>query len=80
MRLKQLESHLSQVQGFESPSYDLEQIATNAHLAANIIMMAHSKGDVSVIAIVRFACISITYRVYIYGIDVFIDLYIYFLD
>ena len=46
MRLKQLESHLCGVDGFECPSVDLEQIATNPYLAANILFSAHQRGDV----------------------------------
>lgn len=46
MKLKQLESLLSEVGGFESPSTELEQIATNAHLAAHFLLAAHQRGDV----------------------------------
>lgn len=47
MRLRQLESRLSSVEGFERPSVELEQVATTPHLAANMILMAHQLGDVS---------------------------------
>ena len=47
MRLKQLESRLSEVQGFDQPSFELEQVATNPYLAANVILTAHQLGDVS---------------------------------
>lgn len=46
MRLWELEEQLKEVDGFENPQIDLEQVATNAHLAANFISLAHSRGDI----------------------------------
>jgi len=40
MKLRQLESILSEVDTFDEPSIDLEQIATPAHLAARMIYTA----------------------------------------
>mmetsp|Transcript_42071 Transcript_42071/g.61900 ORF Transcript_42071/g.61900 Transcript_42071/m.61900 type:complete len:236 (-) Transcript_42071:132-839(-) len=40
MKLKQLESYLSQVAPFENPQYELEQYPTSAHLASRMIFTA----------------------------------------
>lgn len=47
MKLKELESILSQVEGFRDPKYKLEQYNTSAHLAARMVFTAHSVfGDI----------------------------------
>ena len=40
IRLKQLESFLSQVDSFENPSIELEQVSTSAEIAARMIYSA----------------------------------------
>ncbi|KAL7752197.1 hypothetical protein RI367_002242 [Sorochytrium milnesiophthora] len=45
MRLKQLESMLTEVKVFEQPKHHLEQYPTSAHLAARIVYTAHSVYD-----------------------------------
>ena len=45
MKLRQLESFLSEVDTFDEPSIDLEQISTPAHLAARMIFTASETYD-----------------------------------
>ena len=45
MKLRQLESVLSEVDTFDDPSIDLEQISTPAHLAARMIFTASETYD-----------------------------------
>lgn len=40
MKLKQLESMLSDIDPFEHPKVDLEQVCTSAHIAARMIFTA----------------------------------------
>ena len=46
MRLKQLQSLLESVRVFDSPDIEYEQYPTPPHLAAQIVQMMHSHGDV----------------------------------
>ena len=46
MKLKHLESALSEVRLFNSPSIELEQIPTSAHLASQIIFQAAQNQDI----------------------------------
>lgn len=46
MKPKQLESHLSRLQQFKTPKILLEQYATPADIATQIISLAHANGDV----------------------------------
>ena len=46
MKLKHLEAELQQVKTFLNPKIELEQYPTTPHLAANMIHLAHSFGDI----------------------------------
>jgi len=46
MKLKQLESLLSNVNGFQTPKIALEQYPTSAHLAARLMHTAAASGDI----------------------------------
>lgn len=47
MKLKELESYLQDVEGFENPKIKLEQYETPAHIAANMLYTADSTfGDI----------------------------------
>jgi predicted RNA methylase len=46
MKLKALESALSQVQSFEEPKISLEQVVTSAHLASQMIFAASQYDDI----------------------------------
>ncbi|KAG0142528.1 hypothetical protein CROQUDRAFT_67122 [Cronartium quercuum f. sp. fusiforme G11] len=45
MRLKDLESYLQPLTGFQSPKVELEQYVTSAHLASRMIFISHSTYD-----------------------------------
>eukprot|EP00741_Cyanophora_paradoxa_P001774 tig00000073_g1720.t1 len=45
MKLKQLEAALGEVEAFEKPNVQLEQYATDAHIAARMLYTAHSVYD-----------------------------------
>ena len=45
MKLKQLESYLSQVSGFDNPKVDLEQVSTDSHIASRMIFTAANTYD-----------------------------------
>ena len=45
MKLKQLESILSDIDPFENPKIDLEQVCTSPHIAARMIFTAANTYD-----------------------------------
>jgi predicted RNA methylase len=47
MKLRELESWLSEVEPFAEPKYELEQYPTSAHLAARMLFVAETSfGDI----------------------------------
>jgi predicted RNA methylase len=47
LKLKQLESYLSEVDSFEEPKVELEQVSTSAHIASRMIYNASTAyGDI----------------------------------
>lgn len=47
MKLRQLESELSNVDVFEEPKVDLEQVPTSPHIAGRMIFNAMERGDIT---------------------------------
>eukprot|EP00596_Hydrurales_sp_CCMP1899_P003115 CAMPEP_0119035186 /NCGR_PEP_ID=MMETSP1177-20130426/2135_1 /TAXON_ID=2985 /ORGANISM="Ochromonas sp, Strain CCMP1899" /LENGTH=88 /DNA_ID=CAMNT_0006993147 /DNA_START=135 /DNA_END=398 /DNA_ORIENTATION=+ len=57
MKLKQLESLLSEVDQFENPKIDLEQVCTSPHIAARMIFTAaNTYGDIENCTVGDFGC------------------------
>ncbi|KAA0193277.1 hypothetical protein HAZT_HAZT011906 [Hyalella azteca] len=57
MKLRQLEAHLQEVQGFQEPKVALEQYVTPAHIAAHLLHAAHVQyGDVERKTVADLGC------------------------
>ncbi len=57
MKLKELESHLQQVDAFESPKILLEQYPTRAHIAARVLHTAQASfGDLEDKSVADLGC------------------------
>jgi rRNA N6-adenosine-methyltransferase METTL5 len=57
MKLRELESHLSDIRSFENPKVELEQYPTSPHLAAQVLHAAESRyGDIADRAVLDLGC------------------------
>jgi rRNA N6-adenosine-methyltransferase METTL5 len=57
MKLRELESHLSDIRSFENPKVELEQYPTSPHLAAKVVHAAESRyGDIADRAVLDLGC------------------------
>ena len=56
MKLKELESLLTDVQPFTAPKFQLEQYNTSAHLAARVLFAAYQDGNVEDKVVADFGC------------------------
>ena len=57
MKLKQLESHLQQVEGFEDPKIHLEQYVTSGHIASHMVYtMDQTYDDINDNIVADFGC------------------------
>jgi putative methylase len=46
MKLKHLQTHLEDLEGFRDPQIELEQYPTGAHLASQMLYNAYGFGDI----------------------------------
>ncbi len=56
MKQRELEIKLQQLKGFENPKASLEQYATPANIAADILYTAHSLGDIEDMRVIDLGC------------------------
>lgn len=56
MKRKDLEMRLQQVKGFEKPRADLEQYMTPANIAADLLFLAYSSGDIDGRTVLDLGC------------------------
>ena len=55
MKLKHLESYLSNISRFQKPKWELEQYNTSAHIAARMLHVAHETyDDIEVVLKIQF--------------------------